>query len=93
MGRYAAWPAVLSALVLSVAGCGNPNKGDQLAEEFDAWVVEHPVRGARAETRGDNVLPYSGSLTVTLHLTGTVTAESMRTAVSDACAFAGGEGE
>jgi hypothetical protein len=57
-----AGPAGLVGLV----GCGDPNAGSAAAGEFDAWWPEHRVEGFEATSSGNNTLPFSGELTVTV---------------------------
>lgn len=54
-------------LTCAVAGCGSPNAGYAAASEFEAWLAENPVEGyAATEVSGNNLLPFSGELDVTM---------------------------
>ena len=49
------------------AGCGSPNAGTAAEGEFEDYLADHPVDGFEAvDVGGSNVLPFSGTLEVTM---------------------------
>lgn len=56
-------------LAIGLAGCGDPNAGDQEVADFRAWLDEHPGDGLRVESRSSlNALPWVGDGEVTLRV-------------------------
>ena len=60
--------ALLAALAMSVSSCGDIDAGDAAKVSFTAWSAEQPYDGVTpAVTSTQNLLPYSGTLDVTLY--------------------------
>lgn len=82
-------PALLALVsCAALAGCGDPNAGDAAATEFEAWAPGRLPEGYAVEqTNGQNDLPYSGSLTVSLVARDHAAPEGVRDLAAAVCAF------
>lgn len=79
--------ALLATALLLVAGCGNPNGGQQAAADFETWLGEHPFTGMTvADTRTQEAIPYAGNADITV----AVAPDDVAAAAEHVCGFQAG---
>ena len=75
----------LAAVLL--AGCSY-HAGDEAARDWDAWVADHPLDGARVtDAVGTNVQPFQGTFEAYARLTAEPSEASIVTAMASMCRF------
>lgn len=68
--------ALLAALALSLSSCGDIDAGDAAEVSFTDWSTEQPYDGVTPViTSTQNLLPYSGTLDVTLYASDATSAD------------------
>ncbi len=87
MGTRCRLGVLASVVVVLGSGCAY-HAGTAAAEDFDAWVQDHPVRGARiVDTVGSDKYAFAGELTAYARLTAEPSEAAITTAMSDLCAY------
>ncbi|RNL80906.1 hypothetical protein [Nocardioides marmorisolisilvae] len=79
---------VVLGLALGVlAGCAY-HAGDEAARDFDGWVADHPLVGAKVTDRtGTNVQPFRGTFQADAELTATPSEGAIVAAMASMCRF------
>lgn len=69
------------------AGCAY-HAGDEAARNWDKWVQQHPLVGARVtDTAGTNVQPFQGAFEAYARLTAAPGPQTIEKAMASMCAF------
>ncbi|HEX4191337.1 MAG TPA: hypothetical protein VHZ06_10125 [Marmoricola sp.] len=76
-----------TAVALLLSGCAY-HEGDQTARDWNSWVKQHPLKGARVtDVVGTNVQPFVGSFEAYARLTAPPSETSIKAAMASMCRF------
>jgi hypothetical protein len=89
MARPSPRLVALTAAAALLVGCSSSyHAGDQASREWDAWVKDHPLAGARVtDAVGTNVQPFQGTFEAYARLTADQIESNIVKAMASMCRF------